>query len=177
MTSVRRHLSRTFGLSRAIWPNSDAFRLDRISCNSVSPVVVRIASLVMRSRLVMFRIWRRQLLHVIIITDCDTSLQQTRQWNGLVKSILDGDADMAITALQITPDRSSVIDFSVPFLETGISILVAVRDGVISPMAFLGLRTITFRSWCLLVAVRVASSSSSSHWNVHSFLVWRSQSI
>jgi len=85
-------------------------------------------------------------LHVIIITDCDTSLQQTRQWNGLVKSILDGDADMAITALQITPDRSSVIDFSVPFLETGISILVAVRDGVISPMAFLGLRTITFRS-------------------------------
>ena len=55
-----------------------------------------------------------------------------------MKSILDGDADMAISALQITPDRADVIDFSVPFLETGISILVAVRDGVISPMAFLG---------------------------------------
>jgi len=65
-------------------------------------------------------------------------LQKQRRWNGLVKSILDGDADMAISALQITPDRSDVIDFSVPFLETGISILVAVRDGVISPMAFLG---------------------------------------
>jgi len=61
-----------------------------------------------------------------------------------VKSILDGDADMAISALQITPDRSDVIDFSVPFLETGISILVAVRDGVISPMAFLGTMTIFF---------------------------------
>jgi len=45
---------------------------------------------------------------------------------------------MAISALQITPDRSDVIDFSIPYLETGISILVAVRDGVISPMAFLG---------------------------------------
>jgi len=59
-----------------------------------------------------------------------------------VKSIVDGDADMAISALQITPDRSDVIDFSVPFLETGISILVAVRDGVISPMAFLGMTTL-----------------------------------
>jgi len=45
---------------------------------------------------------------------------------------------MAISALQITPDRSDVIDFSVPYLETGISILVAVRDGVISTKAFLG---------------------------------------
>jgi len=51
---------------------------------------------------------------------------------------VDGDADMAISALQITPDRSDVIDFSVPYLETGISILVAVRDGVISTKAFLG---------------------------------------
>jgi len=66
-------------------------------------------------------------------------LQQLGRWNGLVKSILDGDADIAISALQITPDRADVIDFSVPFLETGISILVAVRDGVISPMAFLGI--------------------------------------
>ena len=79
---------------------------------------------------------------VVMLLNCDTSLQKMRQWNGLVKSILDGDADMAITALQITPDRNSVIDFSVPFLETGISILVAVRDGVISPMAFLGITTL-----------------------------------
>lgn len=68
-----------------------------------------------------------------------------------MKSILDGDADMAVSALQITPDRAAVIDFSVPFLETGISILVAVRDGVISPMAFLGMRTVAFSSFFLLV--------------------------
>jgi len=74
-------------------------------------------------------------------------LQQLGRWNGLVKSILDGDADMAISALQITPDRADVIDFSVPFLETGISILVAVRDGVISPMAFLGTTTIFVKNF------------------------------
>jgi len=74
-------------------------------------------------------------------------LQQLRQWNGLVKSILNGDADMAVSALQITPDRSDVIDFSVPFLETGISILVKVRDGVISPMAFLGTTTVDSSSF------------------------------
>jgi len=45
---------------------------------------------------------------------------------------------MAMASLTITPERSEVIDFSVPFLETGISIIVPVRDGVISPTAFLG---------------------------------------
>jgi len=61
-----------------------------------------------------------------------------REWNGLIKSVLDGEADMIVTALQITPERNDIIDFSVPYLETGVSILVAVRDGVISPTAFLG---------------------------------------
>ena len=51
---------------------------------------------------------------------------------------MDGEADMSLASLSITEERSQVIDFSVPFLETGISIIVAVRDGVISPTAFLG---------------------------------------
>ena len=74
----------------------------------------------------------------------------TREWNGLIKSVLDGEADMIVTALQITPERTDIIDFSVPYLETGVSILVAVRDGVISPTAFLGKQFNTARSLCLL---------------------------
>ncbi|KAM3184965.1 hypothetical protein ACTXT7_007338 [Hymenolepis weldensis] len=59
-------------------------------------------------------------------------------WNGLVRELMDQKADMAITSLKITPNRSEQIDFSVPFLETGIAITVALREGAISPTAFLG---------------------------------------
>lgn len=51
---------------------------------------------------------------------------------------MDEKADMCMTSLKITPERNRQVDFSVPFLETGITIIVAVRDGVISPTAFLG---------------------------------------
>lgn len=52
---------------------------------------------------------------------------------------MDEQADMAMTSLKITPERNSVVDFSVPFLETGITIIVGVRDGVITPTAFLSM--------------------------------------
>uniref|UniRef100_A0A5K3FZK0 Lig_chan-Glu_bd domain-containing protein n=1 Tax=Mesocestoides corti TaxID=53468 RepID=A0A5K3FZK0_MESCO len=57
-------------------------------------------------------------------------------WNGLVRELMDRKADMAITSLKITPNRSEQIDFSVPFLDTGIAITVASREGAISPTAF-----------------------------------------
>ena len=66
-------------------------------------------------------------------------MQGKKEWNGIIKTILDGEADMAMASLTITPERSEMIDFSVPFLETGIAIIVPVRDGVISPTAFLGM--------------------------------------
>ena len=59
------------------------------------------------------------------------------KWNGLVESLLEGDADMVVTSLKISKVRSTAVDFSIPFLETGITILVRVREGVISPVAFL----------------------------------------
>uniref|UniRef100_A0A0R3VZE0 Lig_chan-Glu_bd domain-containing protein n=1 Tax=Taenia asiatica TaxID=60517 RepID=A0A0R3VZE0_TAEAS len=67
-----------------------------------------------------------------------TLLMQKEGWNGLVRELMDHKADMAITSLKITPNRSEQIDFSVPFLETGITITVALREGAISPTAFLG---------------------------------------
>lgn len=66
------------------------------------------------------------------------SMQKTGEWDGLVRGLLNETADMVITSLKITPERNSVIDFSVPFLETGITIIVAIRDGAVSPKAFLG---------------------------------------
>ena len=52
--------------------------------------------------------------------------------------LLNEEADMVLTSLKINPDRSKAVRFSVPFLETGITIVVSLRDGAISPTAFLG---------------------------------------
>lgn len=74
------------------------------------------------------------------LADVSRSLpfQEKKEWNGLVRALMDEKADMSLASLSITPERNQMIDFSVPFLETGITIIVAVRDGVISPTAFLG---------------------------------------
>lgn len=43
-----------------------------------------------------------------------------------------------VTAFKLNSERARDIDFSTPFLDTGISILVKIRSGVLSPTAFLG---------------------------------------
>lgn len=58
-------------------------------------------------------------------------------WNGLIRTLIDREADMAVTSLKITPNRSQQVEFSVPFMETGIAVTVALREGAISPTAFL----------------------------------------
>ena len=47
-------------------------------------------------------------------------------------------AVMAVGSLTINEERSVAIDFSVPFVETGISVMVARSNGTVSPSAFLG---------------------------------------
>jgi len=45
------------------------------------------------------------------------------QWNGLVGELVRGEADMALAPLTITKKRQNVIDFSLPYMQTGISML------------------------------------------------------
>ena len=44
-------------------------------------------------------------------------------WTGMVGEILEGRAELAVADLTINSDREKVVDFSMPFLELGISIL------------------------------------------------------
>lgn len=54
---------------------------------------------------------------------------------------------MAIGSLTINEERSEVVEFSVPFVETGISVMVSRSNGTVSPSAFLGE---SLGSWVLL---------------------------
>ncbi|XP_037026038.1 glutamate receptor ionotropic, kainate 2-like [Bradysia coprophila] len=51
--------------------------------------------------------------------------KKTKKWNGLVKRLLDRKADLAICDLTITYERRTQVDFTMPFMTLGISILYA----------------------------------------------------
>ncbi|XP_023670807.1 glutamate receptor ionotropic, NMDA 2A-like isoform X1 [Paramormyrops kingsleyae] len=58
-------------------------------------------------------------------------------WNGMVGEVVYKKAVMAVGSLTINEERAEVIDFSVPFVETGISVMVSRSNGTVSPSAFL----------------------------------------
>ena len=57
--------------------------------------------------------------------------EKTNQWDGMIGEILRNEADIVIADLTITDDRSRVVDFTHPFMEIGVGVLVRVdREGV-----------------------------------------------
>ncbi|XP_018331081.1 glutamate receptor ionotropic, kainate 2 isoform X2 [Agrilus planipennis] len=49
--------------------------------------------------------------------------KKTKEWDGMIKELLDQKADLAIADLTITYDREQAVDFTMPFMNLGISIL------------------------------------------------------
>ncbi|CAH8653816.1 unnamed protein product [Schistosoma curassoni] len=79
-------------------------------------------------------------------------------WNGIIRDLMDNRADMAVTSLKITPNRSQQIEFSVPFLETGIAVAVALREGAIAPTAFL--KPYDYQCWCVILVFSVHATGA-----------------
>ena len=48
---------------------------------------------------------------------------ETGEWNGIVRQLMDRRADMAVASMTINYARETVIDFTKPFMNLGISIL------------------------------------------------------
>ena len=53
----------------------------------------------------------------------------TGEWNGIVKQLLDRRADLAVASMTINHARETVIDFTKPFMNLGISILFKAPKG------------------------------------------------
>ncbi|XP_059617774.1 uncharacterized protein LOC132262512 [Phlebotomus argentipes] len=51
------------------------------------------------------------------------TMDENGNWNGMMKELMDYRADLAITDLTITAERESAVDFTMPFMNLGISIL------------------------------------------------------
>ncbi|XP_034173530.1 glutamate receptor ionotropic, kainate 2 isoform X1 [Osmia lignaria lignaria] len=49
--------------------------------------------------------------------------KQKKKWTGMLGKIIAGEADLAITDLTITSEREAAVDFTMPFMNLGISIL------------------------------------------------------
>ncbi|CAJ0578496.1 unnamed protein product, partial [Mesorhabditis spiculigera] len=64
----------------------------------------------------------------IRLTDKTGSKKPDGSWDGLVGELLDGRADVAVASLTINQDRERVLDFSKPFMTTGISIMIKKPD-------------------------------------------------
>ncbi|NP_001191485.1 NR2 [Aplysia californica] len=85
--------------------------------------------------------------------------KMTKEWNGLVRVLQDMEADLVLTSFKINPGRAEAVRFSVPYLETGIKINVALRAGAISPTAFL--EPYDYASWSLILIFSVHATGAS----------------
>ncbi|KPJ04259.1 Glutamate receptor, ionotropic kainate 2 [Papilio xuthus] len=72
--------------------------------------------------------------------------KEKKKWNGLIGDLLDKKADLAVCDLTITEERKKVVDFSVPFMSLGISILY-VQEKKVDPGMFSFLNPYTFEVW------------------------------
>ncbi len=55
--------------------------------------------------------------------------EDTKQWDGMIRLLVDGEVDLASAGLAITSKRSRSVDFGTPLLETHKTLMVSVEAG------------------------------------------------
>lgn len=76
------------------------------------------------------------------------------EWNGLIRELIDGRADISVADLTITYERESVVDFTMPFMSLGIGILVK-KPTKASPKLFEFMLPLAPEVWIYLITAFV----------------------
>uniref|UniRef100_A0A0N5AJG7 Glutamate receptor n=1 Tax=Syphacia muris TaxID=451379 RepID=A0A0N5AJG7_9BILA len=93
------------------------------------------------------------------VRDEKWGIKMENGWNGLIQDLILHKADMCVTSLKLNSERARDIDFSIPFLETGITIIVKIRSGVLSPTAFL--EPFEYSTWVIILLISIQGAAFS----------------
>ncbi|XP_037911319.1 glutamate receptor ionotropic, kainate 2-like isoform X2 [Hermetia illucens] len=83
--------------------------------------------------------------------------KDTRKWDGIIRQLIEGKADIGICDLTITLERRQAVDFTVPFMSLGISILYA-KPVKKPPNLFSFMLPFSFDVWVNTVAIYLVIS-------------------
>ncbi|XP_069950782.1 glutamate receptor ionotropic, kainate 2-like isoform X2 [Cherax quadricarinatus] len=79
------------------------------------------------------------------------------EWNGMIKELLEQRAEMAITDLTINYQREQAVDFTMPFMNMGISILYK-KPQKMAPSLFSFLSPLSLEVWMYMITAYVGVS-------------------
>ncbi|XP_018397757.1 PREDICTED: glutamate receptor ionotropic, kainate 2 [Cyphomyrmex costatus] len=82
---------------------------------------------------------------------------ETKEWNGIVRELMDKRADLAVASMTINYARESVIDFTKPFMNLGIGILFKVTKRT-PPRLFSFMTPLAMEIWLFLLGAYVVVS-------------------
>ena len=74
---------------------------------------------------------------VYVVADGQCGAKRSSKWDGVIADLRSGAAHLSFAPLSVTSGRSEVIDFSIPFFYSGLSILEATKNDDVPLLAFL----------------------------------------
>ncbi len=94
--------------------------------------------------------------YTIVVNDKYGVIDENGNWSGIIGDVMNGRADLAVADLTINYDREKVVDFSMPFLDLGISILYVSQSKLNDLFSFLTPYS-SYVWWMMLVSGLVVS--------------------
>ena len=91
--------------------------------------------------------------------DLNYTLHFTSGYNDLIQNLIDDQLDLVIADLTVTNNRADKIDFSIPFMTSGIAILMR-KPSITDPDPFSFLKPFSISIWLGILSAYVVVSCS-----------------